>query len=147
MKPELDRFLEVAAAHLLTRSAPALAGYEQSSVMTLGMMLTAAREEAERAAARRIEENAALRELFSEASRVVESPALRERLIAAAQGGEESFLISDLESGNAALRQLLIELHATIEDQEGDAARAIERKIWSELSLSTERRKLSLGPF
>ncbi|MFP8873531.1 MAG: hypothetical protein VCB42_03130 [Myxococcota bacterium] len=147
MKPELDRFLEVAAVHLLTRSAPALAGYEQSSVMTLGMMLTAAREEAERAAARRIEENAALRELFSEASGVVELPALRERLTAAAQGGEESFLISDLESGNAALRQLLIELHVAIEDQGGDAARAIERKIWSELSLSTERRKLSLGPF
>ena len=147
MKPELDRFFEVAAMHLLTRSAPELACYEQSSVMTLGMMLTAAREEAERAAARRIEENAALRELFSEASGIVASDGLRERLAAAAAGGEGSFLISDLERANVALRQLLIELHLAIEDQEGDAARAIERKIWSELVLSTERRKLSLGPF
>lgn len=147
MKPELDRFLEVAAVHLLTRTATELVGYEQSSVMTLGMMLTAAREEAERAASRRVEENVALRSLFLEASEVVESSQLRERLSVAARGEEASFRVSNLENSNAELRQLLIELHAVIEDQTGKSARAIEQKIWQELSASTERRKLALGPF
>ena len=40
MKPEVSRFLEVASAHLLLQSAPAISdGYEQSSVQTLAILL------------------------------------------------------------------------------------------------------------
>ena len=46
MKPEVDRLLEVAAAHLMMKTAPALGGgYEQSNAMALGAMLMTAREE------------------------------------------------------------------------------------------------------
>ncbi|MED5262991.1 MAG: hypothetical protein VX574_11405 [Myxococcota bacterium] len=148
MTPELGRFLEVASGHLLQRSAPALeAGYEQSSVMTLGILLGVAREEVDRAAARRFEENEALREFFREWHGVVENEELRSRAVAAGGGSDPSLRVPDLEKNNATLRALLIEVHAQIEEQEGDEARACEDALWRELALSTERRRLSLGPF
>ena len=148
MTPDLGRFLEVVSAHLLQRTAPALeAGYEQSSVMTLAILLGVAREEVDRAAARRFEENAALREFFREWQRVVEKEELRSRIISASGGSDPSLRVPDLEKSNATLRALLIEMHAQIEEQEGDEARACEDALWRELALSTERRRLSLGPF
>ena len=148
MKPDVDRFLEVAAAHLMMKTAPALGtGYEQASAMGLGALLLAAREENDRAAARRVEENAALRALFGEAEGVVQNAQLRTRLSEAASSHEESLLVSELEAANGVLRALLIELHAHVEELEGPEASRIEVAIWHELTLSTERRKLSLGPF
>ena len=148
MTPDLGRFLEVASAHLLQRTASALeGGYEQSSVMTLAILLGVAREEVDRAAARRFEENAALREFFRKWQGVVEDEALRSRIVAASQGSDPSLRVPDLEENNARLRALLIELHAQIEEQAGDEARACEDALWRELALSTERRRLSLGPF
>ena len=148
MRPSLDRFLEVAAAHLMLKTAPALAtAYEQSSAMLLGVMLTAVREEHERAASRRAEENATLRALFADALEAVEEPALRARLEAASQGADASLLVSDLEQANVELRSLLIELHAHVEERPGEAARRVEAAIWRELVASTERRRLSLGTF
>ena len=148
MTPDLGRFLEVASVHLLQRSAPALAaGYEQSSVMTLAILLGVAREEVDRAAARRFEENEALREFFRRWQGVVAKEELRSRIIAAAGGSDRSLLVPELEKNNAALRELLIEMHAQIEEQEDDEARACEDALWLELVVSTERRRLSLGPF
>ena len=148
MTPDLGRFLEVVSAHLLQRTAPALeAGYEQSSVMTLAILLGVAREEVDRAAARRFEENTALREFFREWQRVVDKEELRSRIIAASGGSDPSLRVPDLEKNNAALRALLIEMHAQIEEQDGEEARACEDALWRELALSTERRRLSLGPF
>jgi hypothetical protein len=56
-------------------------------------------------------------------------------------------LVPELEAGNRALRALLIELHAHVEGLESAEARRIEAAIWRELAASTQRRKLSLGPF
>ncbi len=112
MKPDLGRFLGVAASHLMTRTAPALpAGYEQSSAAALGALMIAVGEEAERAAARRVEENAALRTLFADAAAHVERAELAGRLERAAAGSDPSLQLSDLEAANAELRALLIELH------------------------------------
>jgi hypothetical protein len=148
VKPDVDRFLEVAAAHLMMKVAPALgAGYEQANVMGLGALLMAVREENERAASRRVEENAALRALFGEAESVVRDSQLRTRLSAAASSREGSLLVSELEAANSTLRALLVELHAHVEELAGPDARDVEALIWRELALSTERRKLSLGPF
>ena len=85
-------------AHLLGRTAPALpAGYEQSSVAILAAMLAEVKLEFERAAARRVEENAALRRLFAEAAPVVADAALRERLEAAAASADPGLLVSELD--------------------------------------------------
>ena len=148
MKPDLGRFLEVASAHLLQRSAPALdGGYEQSPVMTLAVLLGIAREEVDRAAARRFEENQALREFFRKWQGAVDDEALRSRMVAASEGSDPSLRVPDLEESNAGLRALLVDVHAQIEEQVGDEARACEDALWRELALSTERRRLTLAPF
>lgn len=148
MKPDPARFLGVAATHLMTQTAPALGpGYEQSNANVLALMLLAVGEELERAAARRVEENGELRRIFAEAVSVVEDARLRDRLEASAASTEESLAVSALETANAALRALLVELHAHVETLDSPEARRVEAAIWSELVASTERRKLGMGPF
>lgn len=146
MKPDVDRFLDVAAAYLMMQLAPTLAGYEQSNITMLGAMLMAVREEFERAAARRVEENRALRRLFSQATAVVADDVLRRRLEEAAGEEDDSLLVADLERRNALLRGLLIDLHAHIEGLGSAQARETEAAIWRELATSTERRRLAMGP-
>jgi hypothetical protein len=134
--------------HLMTRTGAQLPpGYEQSSVGVLALMLAEVKQEFERAAARRVEENVALRGLFAEAARVVTDAALRARLEEAARGRDESLRVSDLEASNAALRALLIELHAHVEETDSAGARRIEDAIWRELVASTERRRIGIGAF
>jgi len=148
VKPDPGRFLEIAAQQLLGSIGPTLPpGYVQSSVGLLAVMLLEVKTELERAAARRVEENCALRGLFAESSPVVADSALRDRLEAASHGDDESLLVSDLERGNALLRGLLIELHAHVETLHTPEASRIEDAIWRELAASTERRRLALGPF
>ena len=147
MKPEVGRFLEVAMGHLLGRVGPALSGYDQSSVMLLATMLGSVREEFDRAAARRVVENEALRALFAEAAPVVEQEGLGERLREAAAEEDRDLAVPALEAANVRLRELLIELHVHVEGLHSEAARALESAIWRELAASTERRKLALGPF
>ena len=145
MKPDVARFLEVAVSHLMTNVAPALASsYERSSMVVFGLMLTAVRHEFERAAARRVEENRELRRIFAGAMSVVEAAELGSRLERAANGEETSLAISDLEQCNAALRGLLIELHAHVEELDSPQARRLEAEIWQELVVSTERRALPM---
>jgi hypothetical protein len=147
VKPEPSHALERLMQALLGELMPAVApAYRQASVGAQAMLLASVREEIDRAAARRVEENRALRALFAEAAPAVADAALCERLAAAARGADESLLVPALEEGNRALRILLIELHVHVEGQEGGDARRIEAAIWRELAASTERRKLSLGP-
>ena len=147
MNPTVDRFLQVAAVHLMTGTAPALAGYEQSTVTTLGALLLAVSEEHERAAARRVEENSALQALFTRAADALGDAALGARLRDAAGLEAPSLRVSDLQAHNDRLRGLLIELHASVEADESAAARAIEAEIWDELRQSTERRRISMGAY
>jgi hypothetical protein len=111
------------------------------------LMLTQLGEEFERAAARRIEENRALRRIFADAVDVVGDDDLRAQLAEAARGEDTNFTVSALEQGNCALRALLIELHVHVEELDSEPARRLEAEIWQELVASTERRKLGIGPF
>lgn len=148
MKPEIPKVLEVVAAKLIFELAPSVTpSYRQSSIGVTAMLLGIVREEWDRAAARRVEENASLRALFRDASSIVTDTDLRQRLEQAAASTDASLLVSELEKSNDALRALLIDLHAQVEEQSGAASRALEDAIWRELSASTERRKLSLAPF
>ncbi len=94
-----------------------------------------------------MEENRALRRLFADAVPAVEDAELRGRLEVAATGADGDLKVSALEASNAALRGLLIELHAHVEELESPAARRAEDAIWRELAASTERRRLVIGPF
>ena len=148
MKPDAPKLLEIIAGKLLFEIAPSVQpSYRQSSVGLTGMLLTMVKEEWERAVARRVEENDALRGIFGRAApRVTDAP-LRGRLEAAARGKDESLLVSKLDAGNDSLRALLIDLHAYVESQDAPWARAVDDEIWRELVASTERRRFSLSPF
>jgi len=148
VKPAPSHALERVMQALLTELAPAVEpAYRKASVAMHGMLLLTIREEIDRAAARRVEENAALRALFAEALPVVGDAPLRERLRAAAESRDPSLLVPALDAANQTLRSLLIELHAHLEELPGDGARRLEAAIWRELAASTERRKLALGPY
>jgi hypothetical protein len=132
----------------MTKMGPALpTSYEQSSAGALGVLLLAVREEFERGAARRAEENAAIRGLFAQAESVVSDEALGLRLRAAREAAPAALTISALEAENATLRGLLIELHAHVETREGADAEALVEAIWDELVRSTERRQLAMAVF
>lgn len=148
MRPSVERFLEVGAGYLMTRVAPALGdSYSQSSAGMLGVLLLAVREEFERAASRRVEENGALRALFERSAPHVQDDGLEARLRAGAASSDPSLIVADLERANCELRSLLIDLHARVEELSSSEAREIEAEIWRELAASTERRRLSLGVF
>ncbi|HXZ84937.1 MAG TPA: hypothetical protein VEI82_05560 [Myxococcota bacterium] len=148
MKPEVGKLLEIISGKLLFEVAPSLQpAYRQQSVGLTAMLLGMVREEWDRAAARRVEENAALRALFGRAAPRIADPELRSRLEAAAASSEPSLLVSALEKSNDALRALLIELHAHVEAESAPWARGVEDEIWKELVTSTERRRFSLAPF
>ncbi len=148
MKPDVPNVLEVLTGTLMFDVAPNVTpSYRQSSIGVTAILLGMMREEWDRAAARRLEENEALRGLFRESRLAVSDTDLRRRLDEAAAARDASFRVSDLERGNEALRKLLIELHEHVELETSAEARRVEDAIWRELSASTERRKLALAPF
>lgn len=148
MKPDPTLVLQVLGTTLVLDVGPQVpSSYGQQTVAALATILAAAQEELDRAVARRVEENRALRRLFAEARAVVRDAALAGELAEAAAGEEASLLASDLDRANRALRALLVRLHAHVEEQEGAAARRLEAAIWAELRASTERRRTMLGNF
>lgn len=148
MKPDGDQLLRVLGSGLMADLAPRLTDdYLQRNAMMTGMLLAAAAEEWDRAAARRAEENAALRALLVDAAPGIEDGVLRRRLEEAGASETDGLLVSKLERENAELRATLIELHAHVEALGTEEARRIEAAIWRELRRSTERRALSIAPF
>jgi hypothetical protein len=148
MKPDVNRALEVSAIALMTRLGPRLPNaYERSNAGALGALLLALREEFERGAARRVEENAAIRGLFIDALPIVADAALADRLRTAGAAISKDLTITALEAENAALRGELLELHAHAETLESAEAKSRVEAIWRELSRSTERRKLAMAMF
>jgi len=148
MIPPVAAVMQNLAISLMTEIGPQVQPeYHQKNLTLLAMLLLMAGEEWDRAVARRVEENAALRCIFREAAACVEDDALRSRLEKAASEADESLLVSDLDRSNDALRELLIALHERVESLDTDAARRVEAEIWSELRASTERRKISASVF
>lgn len=148
MKPDVPVVLGKVAQTLLVQIGPEItSGYAQGSALVASMLLQAASEEWDRAAARRVEENEALRRLFREAHDTVGDPDLERRLAEAGAGSDDDLKLSSLDRSNDALRGLLISLHAHVEELSSAAAREVEQQIWRELRRSTERRALSIAPF
>jgi len=148
VKPDVPVALGKITQALLVQIGPEIrSDYAQRSALIAGMLLQSVAEEWDRAAVRRVEENTALRALFRDAASAVRDASLAERIGAAAEGSDTDLHISALDRSNDALRALLIELHAHIEELEGAAAREVEAAIWGELRRSTERRALAVAPF
>lgn len=148
MRPTVDAVLPLLSHSLLLEWAPRLPDdYAQKSAGLAALLLQYAAESYDGAAADRAEENAAMRAIFAEAASEVADAGLRARLERAAAEGEPSLRVSALQRANEGLRALLTELHAHVEEREGEGARRVEAAIWAELARSTERRKRSLDPF
>jgi hypothetical protein len=148
VKPDVPVALQKLSLTLIAEIGPAIAvDYLQRNAGIAGMMLQVAAVEWDRAAARRAEENAALRALFHDAATALGAGPLHARLAEAAAGRDADLSISALDAGNHALRALLIELHAHLETLAGPEARRLETAVWDELRRSTERRAVPLAPF
>lgn len=141
MKPEVSDILIQSAMRLMSEIAPALgAGYGQGSAGTMAVLMMLAAQEFERGADIRAAENADFRAVFRECIAAVGDTALREALEKAAQETDASLAISQLNRANEELRRLMIALHAHVELRDGAEARHAERRIWTALRASAERR-------
>jgi hypothetical protein len=148
MKPDVPVALQKLSMTLLVEVGPAVGvDYLQRNTAIAAIMLQMAAEEFDRAAARLVEENGALRSLFRDASPGIVHGALRERLERAAGTADSNLRISALERSNRDLRALVIDLHAHVEERTDAVAKRIEEAVWSELRRSTERRAFPLAPF
>lgn len=148
MKPEVDKVLVGFSGTLIGKIMPHVGlEYVQRDVQLMALALTAMAEEYDRAAEVRFSENRDMRELFAAAAGRIGDEVLSSRLKEAGESSDESLRVSTLNKENARLRELLIELHATVEESEEDGAREIETEIWRTLRSSTERRALSFFPF
>ncbi len=135
----------IARAMLMDMLPQAGDAYAAQSLQLDAALLMCCAQEFDRAAARLAEENSALIELFAAAAAVVEDAALRDALRARSAEGSPGLLVSTLHARNRALRALLIDLHAHVEQLAGAAAQAIDARIWAELAASTRRRQLDLA--
>jgi hypothetical protein len=148
VKPDIPVVLQKLSMTLLTQVAPAVGvDYLQRNTGLAAIMLGMAAEEWDRGAARRVEENAALRALFRDALPEVADAALRARLEEASRGADTDLRLSALDAANQLLRGLLVELHAAVDGVDTPGARRIDAAIWLELRRSTERRSFALAPF
>ncbi len=117
--------------------------YERSSAAGLGMLVMQLSSQLEVATEWLVEENATLRALFRKAAPIVAETSLAKRVGSAGHGFDNGLRISVLRSTNAALRGLLIELHAHVEEQGTAASRELDEAIWAELNHSVYRRAMT----
>ena len=147
MKPEVDQILGLSAGQLMAGVLPLLPNaYSQGSTAVVSILMLLAAQEYERGAEIRAADNADMRAAFKALSPLVGDAALKAKLDAAAMSADSSLLISALDKCNAHLRGLLIALQARLETQDGDSARAGERRIWDILKASAARRFLKYPP-
>lgn len=147
MNPEGNKILSISMQRLAGEIAPMLPNaFAQGQIGLIGFMLTLVANEYERGADLRVNENRAMRDLFAEAARDVSDGTLKAKLETAAKTDDASLRISVLNQANWELRRLLIELHAYVETRTDDAARKLERKVWTMLRSLADQRMVKLGP-
>ena len=138
MTPTVPVVLNGLARTMMMDLAPqATVAYAGQTLQLAGALAMMAAQEFDRAAARLVEENAAIEAVLADAG-----DAELTRLAAAR---ESSLLVSALQVRNRALRAALTQLHAHLETLDTPAARALESRIWAELVESTRRRLLDMG--
>ena len=142
MKPDAQDILNKSADQLMGQLAPALnAQYSQGTAAIMALLMKFAGKEYERGADIRATENNDIRALFAElAPRVGDMP-LRRQLEDAATTRDESLAISALNTANHDLRRTLITLQVWIED---NSMREEQKRIWTVLKASADRRVVSL---
>jgi hypothetical protein len=138
VKPDIPAVLAELAGLVARNAAPDVDPAERAGALSLSAALLGMAAEAwDGATQRLVEENRALRALLADAGD-------RAGPMAGLAGAEDDDLtISVLSAANARLRAGLIMLHAAVEAEDSPEARALESRIWQELRLSTDRRRMS----
>jgi hypothetical protein len=136
MTPTVPIVLNGLARTLLMDLAPQVTvAYAGQTVQLAGVLTMMIAQEFERAAARLVEENAAVEAILADAGDFASLAAAR----------EPSLLVSALQGRNRELRAALTRLHAQVETVDTPEARALEARIWAELVESTRRRLLEMA--
>ena len=144
MKPDTDVLIRNLANHLATDVIPEVdSTYLAADLAVVVKLLYAAAADFDHVASRLVDENSAMRHIFSEALPVIADEDLKGELNEALDTTESDYRISSLGKSNAGLKDLLCRLHEHVENLEGPVARQLEDAIWQELSLSTQRRLLA----
>ena len=146
MTPNPQAILADFAARLGGQIMPDLkTPYAMSSAGLMTAVLGMLAEQFDGAAANLVEENRAIRALFNEAAELTLPGDLGARIGRLSAGVDDDLRLSALQAANRGLRAALIDLHAWAEVE--PAAKALNDAIWRELSMSTERRRVSSAPF
>lgn len=147
MRPDTPKVLFGIAGQLVMQIMPEVRTPIAGQTLTLSAaLLSMVAQEFDRAAARLVEENRAIRTLLSDARALAGDGALQGRIAAeVADTHEHDFHVSALQVVNDRLRSLLIDVHVAVESTPGEAAANLNDRIWDELKESTRRRHLASG--
>ena len=140
MRPFVPAATADLAERLRTDIVPEVAGFRAGNVGMTAAMLDMIGQEWDRAAARLVEENSAMRALLVRGAALIGGPQPLD-------DPNADLHVSALEAANEALRQGLITLQSTIEERINDEARALDEAIWDELRRSVERRRIASANF
>jgi hypothetical protein len=153
MKPSTQAVMTQLMQRIRDDALPALADSYAGQQLQRGLqLLQSVTDGLDDAASWRVAEIRALCRLFAAAlTESIDQPALVASLTEAAAGADvftpESLTLSALDRRLDCLRTALVALHTWSEASASSHARLMNHAIWQELSLSTERRKLSVGRF
>lgn len=144
MKPGLDHLLLAMAGTLGGRIIPEMpeTSYALGDAKMLAGLAVLLAQQADGAADTLVRENTALRQLFARAADL--PTPLAQRLAEAGRSTDVNLRLSTLEAGNAALKTLLIDLHALAEDNSDDWAATVCADIWTILKQGSAERMLFL---
>jgi len=134
MKLRTETVLEGIAEALRDRIAPrlddAFAANDARMAQSLLAIIRLAHDDE---VANKVEENRRMREIFADAAKVVDDRDLATRLDMAGESHDPGLRISQLDAETGRLRNLLVELHAHVERQEGEEAKRVSQGIWGAL--------------
>lgn len=145
MKPTMDHLLISMATTIGTKIIPEMpeTSYALGDAKMVAALAVLLAQEVDRAADVLVRENAAIRALFARAAEMPVGP-LRAQLAQAAVTTDANLRVSLLEANNAALRTLLIDLHALAEAREANWAVRLDYRIWTILKQGAQDRMLVL---
>ena len=141
MTPDVARVLHSLSAELVDMAPKIQPAYCSAQLAFMSRPLTAAAESWDGAAFDLIEENRAIRRLFTQTLPLIDDADLKARLQAASVSEDENLRISALQAANEAQRLLMIEAHAVVELIDSDAGRDADTAIWREITASVRRRQ------
>lgn len=148
MRPNGQEVLRGVQSALATYILPEVqTAYARTELMAMLALLGIAAEEWDGAAQRLVDDNAALRALARRAAGTIDSAAGATELRAVAEQGDASVRISELSSGNAALRDALSRLAPLLEASDATAMRELRAALIEHLRADAEANSRHLmGP-